>query len=76
MESFKSRQDWKTPKIDITPIRIRYRVTEALTYSVIHVCSMSAENVHIFELKFWLLKQLVQYNRLYLKWVNVSLMVV
>ena len=30
MESFKSRQDWKTPKIDITPIRIRYRVTEAL----------------------------------------------
>ena len=29
MESFKSRQDWKTPKIDIAPIRIRYRVTGA-----------------------------------------------
>ncbi len=29
MKSFKSRQDWKTPKIDIAPIRIRYRVTGA-----------------------------------------------
>ena len=30
MKSFKSRQDWKTPKIDIAPMRIRYRVTGAL----------------------------------------------
>jgi hypothetical protein len=30
MKSFKSRQDWKTLKIDIAPIRIRYRVTGAL----------------------------------------------
>ena len=34
MKSFKSRQDWKTPKIDIAPIRIRYRVTEALVHMV------------------------------------------
>ena len=33
MKSFKSRQDWKTPKIDIAPIRIRYRVTGALVSS-------------------------------------------
>ena len=32
MKSFKSRQDWKTPKIDIAPIRIRYRVTGALVW--------------------------------------------
>ncbi len=29
MKCFKSRQDWKTPKIDIAPIRIRYHVTGA-----------------------------------------------
>ena len=29
MKSFKSGQDWKTPEIDIAPIRIRYRVTGA-----------------------------------------------
>ena len=29
MKSFKSRQVWKTPKVDIAPIRIRYRVTGA-----------------------------------------------
>ena len=32
MKSFKSRQDWKTPKIDIAPIRIRYCVTGASSY--------------------------------------------
>ena len=36
MKSFKSRQVWKTPKIDIARIRIRYRVTEALVSSLKH----------------------------------------
>ncbi len=35
MKSFKSRQVWKTPKIDIAPIRIRHRVTEALIHLTI-----------------------------------------
>ncbi len=46
MKSFKSRQVWKTPKIDIAPIRIRYRVTEALLNVYFNATNNASRHEH------------------------------
>ncbi len=47
MKSFKSRQDWKTPKIDIAPIRIRHRVTGASVSLLNYECVNTQSFIHM-----------------------------